>query len=132
MLGFKVPAKAKSGFEQLAFTLDELVDHEGKPKPPSPMMPSILGGVYEDYMRSKYSNFDNRRQDLLQLQKYAEKFDDLEEFLSQLSLLAGQDAVGLHLGQCGQDTRAQIGKQVHLVSSMLSKRGLASDHLRSI
>jgi len=93
MLGFKLPAKAKSNFEQLVFTLDELVDHEGKPKPPSPMMPSILGGVYEDYMRSKFSNFDNRRQDLLQLQKYAEKFEDLEEFLSQLSLLAGQDAV---------------------------------------
>lgn len=93
LLGFKVPAKAKSTWEQLAYTLDELVDADGKPKPPGPMLPSIIGGVYEDYMRSKFTNFDNRRQDLLQLQKYAEQFDDLEEFLSQLSLLAGQDAV---------------------------------------
>lgn len=93
LLDFKIPSKAKAHWDQLAFTLDELVDAEGKPKPPAPMMPSILGGVYEDYMRSKFTNFDNRRQDLLQLQKYAEQFNDLEEFLSQLSLLAGQDAV---------------------------------------
>jgi len=93
LLDFKVPSKAKEPWEQLAYTFDELVDAEGKPKPPAPMMPSILGGVYEDYMRVKFTNFENRQQDLLQLQKYAEQFDDLEEFLSQLSLLAGQDAV---------------------------------------
>ena len=93
LLKFKVGAKAKPGWEQLAYTLDELVDSEGKPKQPAPMMPSILGGVYEEYMRSKFTNFENRKQDLLQLEKYAEKFDDLQEFLSQLSLLAGQDAV---------------------------------------
>src|SRR5690606_9194163 len=33
------------------------------------------------------------KQDLLQLERYAERFDDLGEFLTQLSLLAGQDAV---------------------------------------
>ena len=92
MSEFKVPAKAKPTWEQLGYTLDELVDDEGKPRPPAAMMPSIIGGVYEDYMRSKFTNFDNRRQDLQQLENYAVRFDDLEEFLSQLSLLAGQDA----------------------------------------
>ncbi|MDF1859795.1 MAG: ATP-dependent helicase [Verrucomicrobiales bacterium] len=89
---FKVPAKAKATWEQLGYTLDEIVDETGKPRKPAAMMPSILGGVYEDYMRSKFTNFDNRRQDLLQLERYAERFDELDEFLSQLSLLAGQDA----------------------------------------
>jgi DNA helicase-2/ATP-dependent DNA helicase PcrA len=89
---FKVPAKAKSTWEQLGYTLDELIDETGKARTPSAMMPSILGGVYEDYMRSKFTNFDNRRQDLLQLERYAERFEELDEFLSQLSLLAGQDA----------------------------------------
>lgn len=92
MADFKVPAKSKPTWEQLGYTLDELVDADGKAKPPAAMMPSILGGVYEDYMRSKFTNFDNRRQDLEQLENYAVRFDDLEEFLSQLSLLAGQDA----------------------------------------
>lgn len=111
MLDFKVPAKAKSAWEQFAYTLDELVTSEGKPKPPSPMMPSILGGVYEDYMRSKFTNFDARRQDLLQLERYAEKFEDLEEFLSQLSLLAGQDT--LDASQAEPDKEAVALSSVH-------------------
>ncbi len=116
LLDFKVPNKARSAWEQLAYTLDELVDAEGKPRPPGPMLPSIVGGVYEDYMRSKFTNFDNRRQDLLQLQKYAEQFDDLEEFLSQLSLLAGQDAVGA--------TRAEPDKESVCLSSVHQAKGL--------
>ena len=93
LLGFKVAAKARPAWEQFAYTLDELVDEGGMPRPPAAMMPSILGGVYEDYMKAKFTNYENRRQDLLQLQRYAEGFDELGEFLSQLSLLAGQDAV---------------------------------------
>lgn len=111
LLGFKVSPKAKPGWKQLAYTLDELIDAEGKPKPPAPMMPSILGGVYEEYMRSKFSNFDSRKQDLLQLQKYAENFDDLQEFLSQLSLLAGQDAVAA--SEAGSDKESVCLSSVH-------------------
>ncbi len=94
LLDFNVPAKAKSSWEQLAYTLDELLDEEGKPKSPADMIPSIMGGVYEDYMKAKFTNVESRTQDLQQLQKYAERFDNIEEFLSQLSLLAGQDSVG--------------------------------------
>ncbi len=93
MLRFKVPAKARANWEQLAYTLDELVDPNGVARPPAAMMPSILGGVYEDYMKGKFTNYETRKQDLLQLERYAERFDDLGEFLTQLSLLAGQDAV---------------------------------------
>ncbi len=94
MLDFKVPAKAKPGYEQLVYTLDELIDEEFQPRRPAEMMPSIMGGVYEDYLQSKFSNWENRKQDLQQLQKYSENFTKLDEFLSQLSLLAGQDAAG--------------------------------------
>ena len=45
-------------------------------------------------MKAKFTNVESRTQDLQQLQKYAERFDNIEEFLSQLSLLAGQDSVG--------------------------------------
>jgi DNA helicase-2/ATP-dependent DNA helicase PcrA len=100
----------------LVYTLDELIDLEGKPKPPAEMMPSILGGVYEDYMRSKFTNFDHRRQDLLQLEKYAESFDNIEEFLSQLSLLAGQDAVGA--------TQAESDSEAVCLSSVHQAKGL--------
>lgn len=116
LLEFKVGAKAKTGWEQLAYTLDELVDAEGKPKAPAIMMPSILGGVYEEYMRGKFTNFESRKQDLLQLEKYAEKFDDLQEFLSQLSLLAGQDSVAA--------TNEEPDKESVCLSSVHQAKGL--------
>jgi len=116
LLDFPVPARAKSSREQLVYTLDELLDNEGQPKPPGEMMPSILGGVYEDIMMSKFTNVDARTQDLQQFQKYAEKFDNLEEFLSQLCLLAGQDAVGA--------TRSQADQEAVCLSSIHQAKGL--------
>jgi DNA helicase-2/ATP-dependent DNA helicase PcrA len=116
LLKFKVGAKAKTGWEQLAYTLDELVDAGGYPKPPAKMMPSILGGVYEDYMKGKFTNYENRKQDLQQLERYAERFDDLGEFLSQLSLLAGQDAV--------EATATQPDKESVCLSSVHQAKGL--------
>lgn len=116
LLTFKIAAKAKTGWEQLAYTLDELVDATGRPKPPAVMMPSILGGVYEDYLKSKFSNYENRKQDLLQLEKYSEKFEDLQEFLSQLSLLAGQDAV--------EATAAEPDRESVCLSSIHQAKGL--------
>ena len=116
LLKFKVGAKAKTGWEQLAYTLDELVDGGGYPKPPAAMMPSILGGVYEDYMKGKFTNYENRKQDLQQLERYAERFDDLGEFLSQLSLLAGQDAV--------EATATQPDKESVCLSSVHQAKGL--------
>jgi len=91
LLEFKVPAKGRKAWEQLAYTLDELVDEEGKPVPPAQMIPSILGGVYEDYLRSKYPNYEARKQDIEQLKQYSRGFEDIGEFLSQLSLLTGVD-----------------------------------------
>lgn len=116
LLKCKVAAKSRSDWEQLAYTLDELVDSGGRPKPPAAMMPSILGGVYEDYMKGKFTNYENRKQDLLQLERYAERFDDLGEFLSQLSLLAGQDAV--------EATAAQAEQESVCLSSVHQAKGL--------
>lgn len=116
LLKFKIAAKAKTGWDQLAYTLDELVDGGGYPKPPAAMMPSILGGVYEDYMKGKFTNYENRKQDLQQLERYAERFDDLGEFLSQLSLLAGQDAV--------EATATQPDKESVCLSSVHQAKGL--------
>ncbi|MEO0414621.1 MAG: ATP-dependent helicase [Verrucomicrobiota bacterium] len=93
LLEFKVPAKSKKNWEQFAYTMDELVSESGDPVSPAAMMPSIVEGVYDDYMQSKFTNYEPRRQDIRQLEKFAEGFEDIEEFLSQLSLLAGQDAV---------------------------------------
>ncbi|MBL9152604.1 MAG: ATP-dependent helicase [Verrucomicrobiales bacterium] len=116
LTGFAVPAKAKSAWDQLAYTLDELVDAEGKPRRPDEMIPSIVEGVYDDYLRSKFSNYDSRRQDIEQLERYSEAFENIEEFLSQLSLLAGQDAVGA--------TRQEPDAESVTLSSIHQAKGL--------
>jgi len=89
LLPIKMPEKAKSGWEQLAYTLDELVA-DGL-QAPSAMMVSVIEGVYDEYMREKFPNYESRKQDLEQLMGYGESFDDTLEFLGQLALLSGVD-----------------------------------------
>jgi DNA helicase-2/ATP-dependent DNA helicase PcrA len=90
MLGFRIPAKAKSSWEQLCHTLDELAP-EGVFERPSDMIFSIMEGVYEDYMRGSFDNYENRKQDIEQLMQYGENYDDILEFLAQLSLMSSVD-----------------------------------------
>ncbi|MBE7496071.1 MAG: ATP-dependent helicase [Verrucomicrobiaceae bacterium] len=91
LLPLKVPKKAKETWEQFAYTLDELLDKDGKPVAPALMIRSIVEGVYEDYMKAKFKNYEQRQQDLEQLSNFSDRFTDALEFLSQLSLLSGVD-----------------------------------------
>jgi DNA helicase-2/ATP-dependent DNA helicase PcrA len=52
------------------------------------MIHSILEAIYDDYLQSKYANYEQRRDDLLTLENFARTFQDSVEFLSQLSLMA--------------------------------------------
>lgn len=110
LLEFKVPAKAKNDWTQFAYTLDELIQG-GEPAAPAEMIKSILGGVYEDYMRSKFTNYDSRRQDIEQLMQFSMTFESIEEFISQLSLLAGVDAE--QASKAERDTEAVTLSSIH-------------------
>jgi DNA helicase II / ATP-dependent DNA helicase PcrA len=83
----KAPAKAQRAWEQLRHTLDEIAP-EKQPVPPSSMIHSILEAVYDDYLKSKYSNHEQRREDLTALENFSRGFKEPVEFLSQLSLMA--------------------------------------------
>jgi DNA helicase-2/ATP-dependent DNA helicase PcrA len=90
LLSMKVPAKAKETWEQVAYTLDELMQ-EGMPVLPAAMIPSIVEGVYKDYMNAKFKNAEQRMQDLEKLEEFSTRYDDPMEFLGQLALLSGVD-----------------------------------------
>lgn len=92
LLKLKMPKKAAKTWEQTAYTLGELLDEEGKTVPPSAMIRSVVEGVYEDYMRTKFKNADQRKLDLEQLSNYSTRFTDITEFLSQLALVSGVDS----------------------------------------
>ena len=89
-MSMRPPKKALTAWEQLAFTLDELVTG-GEYARPSNMIYSILEGVYEDYLQASFDNYEQRKQDIQQLMTYGEGFDDIMEFLAQLSLMSTVD-----------------------------------------
>lgn len=55
------------------------------------MLLSINEAVYDEYMQAAFENYDQRRQDLLHLAEFSERFESTEDFLSQLSLLGNTD-----------------------------------------
>jgi len=52
----------------------------------------VLSSGYEARLPALYTSPENRLEDLIQLGRYAERFDDLRAFLSELSLLTGVGA----------------------------------------
>lgn len=63
MLDFPVPAKSRTAWTQLCYTLDELAP-AGKLAGPASMLLSINEAVYDEYMQAAFENYDQRRQDL--------------------------------------------------------------------
>ncbi len=87
---FSPPKKAQESWAQLGYTLDELV-MDGELARPSDMIYSVLEGVYDEYLRANFDNYEQRRQDIEQLMMFSESFTDATEFLGQLSLLGNAD-----------------------------------------
>ncbi|BCX49079.1 DNA or RNA helicase superfamily I [Haloferula helveola] len=85
-----VPKKAAKHWEQLGYIFDEMTPG-GEFAKPSDMVYSVLEGMYDDHLRASYDNYENRRSDIEQLMSYGMGFDDVLEFLSQLSLLGSAD-----------------------------------------
>jgi DNA helicase-2/ATP-dependent DNA helicase PcrA len=86
MRSLKPPAKAAKAWAQLGHTFDEILPG-GAPGRPSEMIHSVVEAVYDDYMKSKFLNYDARCDDLGVLQNYARQYDSAEAFLDQLALL---------------------------------------------
>ena len=90
LLGYPVPKKAVKHWEQFCYTLDEL-NPGGVFVTPSEMIFSVLEGVYDDYLKENFENYEGRRGDIEQLTQYGGTFDDVLEFLAQLSLMSTTD-----------------------------------------
>ncbi len=119
MADFSVPTKSKKDWQQLTYTLDELVDAEGDLQTPSMMITSIMEGMYEDYMRVQFSNYENRKMDIEQLDNFSADFESVEEFLTQLSLLAGTDT-----DVTGKARKKKEDNNVVCLSSIHQAKGL--------
>jgi len=112
----KVPAKARKSWQQLVYTLDEIAPH-GRPNPPAGMIAGVIEAVYDDYLKAKFPNYEQRREDLQVLQNYARQYDKTAEFLDQLALVTSLETEG-ELG-----TRNEEDEMVNL-SSVHQAKGL--------
>jgi len=90
LLGYPVPKKAAKHWEQFCYTLDEL-NPGGEFATPSEMIFSVLEGVYDDFLKENFDNYESRRGDIEQLTEYGGTFEDVLEFLAQLSLMSTTD-----------------------------------------
>ncbi len=89
-IGYPVPKKAAKHWEQFCYTLDEL-SPGGLFASPSEMLFSVLEGIYDDYLKDSFENYESRRADIEQLIQYGGSFEDVLEFLAQLSLMSTTD-----------------------------------------
>ncbi|MGJ8634342.1 MAG: ATP-dependent helicase, partial [Luteolibacter sp.] len=87
---YPVPKKAAKHWQQFCYTLDEL-NPGGVFASPSEMIFSVLEGTYDDYIKDTFENYEARRGDIEQLIQYGTGFDDVLEFLAQLSLMTTTD-----------------------------------------
>ena len=67
-----------------------------RPEPTNPReaVEGVLQHGYADYIRSKYTDWSSREDDLVQLGVYASKFADLEDMLSELALMTNTEEQG--------------------------------------
>jgi len=84
---------------QLAALFDRMPVEAGVPA----LIQTVLEAHYRDHLESTYPNAATRLEDLTQLAEYGRRYDTLEQFLSELSLVAGFAAEGTGLGQAPDD-----------------------------
>ncbi len=87
---FPIPKKAQKEWRQLSFILDEMWNGIAFAKP-ADMIYSVVEGFYGDFIKDSFENSEQRRSDVDRLRDYANGFDDILEFLEQLSLLSNTD-----------------------------------------
>ena len=85
-LGAKVGAKSEKMWKQFVHTLEEIAPG-GKLIAPSSAIESVVEAVYDDYAKTKFPNYEVRREELNVLANYARQYADPDEFLSQLALV---------------------------------------------
>ncbi|MDQ3624469.1 MAG: ATP-dependent helicase, partial [Verrucomicrobiota bacterium] len=87
----RVPAKSAKSWQQLCHTLAEMAPG-GQPSPPAEMIASVTEAIYDDYLKAKFPNYEQRREDLQTLRNFAKQYENAADFLDQLALLTSLDS----------------------------------------
>jgi DNA helicase-2/ATP-dependent DNA helicase PcrA len=86
----KIPAKAEKEWKQWGETHRQLLE-KMKSDTPGHQLQHVLDAMYEDFLKARYANYNNRLEDLHQLIQFADGFKETTEFLAQLSLMTNME-----------------------------------------
>ncbi len=113
LTGVKVGAKSEKMWKQFVHTLEEIAPG-GQPIPPSSAIESIIEAVYDEYAKTKFPNYEARREDLNVLASYARQYTDTAEFLSQLALVTALETEdALNANDEPHDTEQVVLSSIH-------------------
>jgi DNA helicase-2/ATP-dependent DNA helicase PcrA len=86
-----VPKKAATAWAQLVATAAQLEAGDTRCRAAA-MIGLVIEAGYEDHLKETYANYRSRLEDLEQLAAFAEQFEELNDFLTQLALLTNVEA----------------------------------------
>ena len=86
-----VPKKAATAWAQLVATAAQLEDESARTSA-AKMLQLVIEAGYDDYLKENFANYRSRLDDLKQLAIFAQQFESVEEFLTQLALLTNVEA----------------------------------------
>jgi DNA helicase II / ATP-dependent DNA helicase PcrA len=120
---FKARPRAGEAWRSFVALLLQLNSPDMRDKPAA-QMELVLASGYIEILQTTYENADSRIEDLHQLAKYAARFDSVESFLSELSLI-GSERFGVPDGPKGEDVVDQEEENDHIVlTSIHQAKGL--------
>ena len=86
-----VPKKAALAWAQFATTVSQLEAPDVR-KNASKMIPMVIEAGYDDFLKENFANYRTRLDDLKQLAIFAQQFQGVDEFLTQMALLTNVEA----------------------------------------
>lgn len=89
--------RGKGALEELARLFERL--DEGGERSPGPAIRAIVEAHYNDYADRTFTNADARKEDLDNLARFAERWSESGEFLSELALIQGMAGENVVVGE---------------------------------
>jgi len=120
---FTAKPRAGNAWQSFVELMQQLHNAQSFSRPAS-KIELILASGYTEHLRTAYDNADSRIEDLHQLANYAARFEETEQFLSDLSLI-GSERFGKPDGPVGEDVEETAEDSDRLVlTSIHQAKGL--------
>lgn len=111
-----IPARAERGWQEFTSIMDEV---SARARLPAAMIRAVTDSAYQGYLEREYPNWKDRLEDLEQLALFAEGYEELSNFLADISLY---DEV-----VAGREEAAKQDEERMVLSTIHQAKGLEWD-----